>query len=52
MVAEAVGLTAGDDSIEIEDGLRNKWMGASGFKHQIDVSVEHTDRILLIEAKC
>jgi hypothetical protein len=35
----------------IASGLKNKWKGKSGFKHQIDVSVELPEIVHLIECK-
>ena len=32
-------------------GLGNKWQGASGYRHQIDVSLEGDKHILLVECK-
>jgi hypothetical protein len=36
---------------KIRFGRENKWTGASGFDHQIDVSMESPTQILLIECK-
>jgi hypothetical protein len=36
---------------KIRFGRENKWTGASGFDHQIDVSMESSTQILLIECK-
>ena len=33
-------------------GRNNKWTGASGFEHQIDVSLQNDTDALLIECKC
>jgi hypothetical protein len=32
-------------------GRQNHWLGASGFKHQIDVSIRGQARVLLVECK-
>jgi restriction endonuclease len=32
-------------------GRQNHWIGASGFEHQIDVSIRGQERILLVECK-
>jgi restriction endonuclease len=32
-------------------GRQNHWIGASGFKHQIDVSIRGQARVLLVECK-
>lgn len=37
--------------IKILSGLKNKVSGASGFKHQIDVSIETNRALLLVECK-
>ena len=33
-------------------GKKNRWLGASGVRHQIDVSIEVEERIHLVECKC
>lgn len=40
-----------DTGIE-QFGKKNLWLGASGFPHQIDVSIHNHTDILLIECKC
>ena len=35
----------------VQSGRQNHWLGASGFKHQIDVSVRGNERVLLVECK-
>jgi hypothetical protein len=32
-------------------GKQNRWIGASGFRHQIDVSIMGQERVLLVECK-
>ena len=32
-------------------GRQNHWLGASGFRHQIDVSIRGQERVLLVECK-
>jgi len=36
---------------QVKHGFNNKWKGQSGFPHQIDVSVEGENDLLLIECK-
>ncbi len=36
----------------IRYGKQNQWVGASGFPHQIDVSIRGQERVLLVECKC
>lgn len=38
-------------SYQVKQGRTNHWTGVSGFAHQIDVSVESLDDLLLIECK-
>jgi hypothetical protein len=35
----------------VKKGRENKWQGASGFVHQIDVSLESDEDVLLVECK-
>ena len=37
---------------DVCSGRRNHWKGASGYKHQIDISLRSRGRIVLIECKC
>ena len=40
-----------ESSAAVAWGRRNLWLGASGFEHQIDVSVKGQTRVLLVECK-
>lgn len=40
------------DKPELHWGSGNFWQGASGFRHQIDVSLENERHVLLVECKC
>jgi hypothetical protein len=40
------------DADDVGHGATNRWLGASDYPHQIDVSVATADRISLIECKC
>lgn len=43
--------TLGETAIVKSGGRTNKWKGASGYEHGIDVSIEFSDEILLVECK-
>ena len=38
--------------VRVNRGATNRVRGASGYSHQIDVTVQETGRLLLIECKC
>jgi hypothetical protein len=41
-----------NSAFEVNCGRRNRWQGVSGYKHQVDVSLQSTSKIILIECKC
>lgn len=36
---------------QVHGGRRSRWRGASGYEHQIDVAIDASDRLSLIECK-
>jgi len=42
----------GIDPEQVRYGRNNKYMGISGYKHQIDVSLQGAENLLLVECKC
>jgi len=54
-VSEIVDKLTADTQLKngrINYGRKNYWEGASGHKHQIDVSIHNNERCLLVECKC
>jgi len=41
----------GNKSLQVKHGKRNLWIGCSGHRHQIDVSVCNSQDLLLVECK-
>ena len=56
LVSELAGMIASGSTaerrVQVNCGITNLIKGASGYRHQIDVSVQDADRLLLIECKC
>lgn len=48
---ELYKLAEGNASLDVAEGPDNKWKGASTYRHQIDVSIEGSKDIILIECK-
>jgi hypothetical protein len=51
-IVESIVTTCGIPPNKIGHGKTNRWKGASGYAHQIDVSVRGGTDIVLIECKC
>lgn len=39
-------------SLDIGSGRKNKISGASGYRHQIDISMQDSNRLFIVECKC
>ena len=52
LMAEIFQQTDNNSGITVCFGAKNKYRGASGHPHQIDVSVQSYDQLYLVECKC